>query len=440
MDRYALNLGAALVGVVALAALAVAPAEAATATTTPTITIALSPDTLDYGHQTVVVSGTVSAVPAGTAVTIGYENSSDAADQVVATTGASGGYQATIANPEAAAQTVTATVAATDSTDAASASAPLGFSKDDVTITAGFASPVVDAGLPDLMTGTVTYTSAGGQVPLAGMTLTLTTDAYFVPKSATVTTAADGSFSYLAPGTYGGSEDYTISSAATPFLNAAEQHASFDINLAAGITQFTGTLSAEHVLRFDACGGLAEPLADGPLFGPLYYQYATKASGPWRTLGVGRENENGPCFDAAYGANYPGKFRAPPTAGYYRAYTPRVKGQTPAVSNVIHLWRYQAKITGFALTPRKVARNGKITVSGRLWRRGTKWLADAKQKVTIEYRYHGKTYKLRQLTTTSSGRFSGTFRVPRTARWLAVYAGGRNQFSVATKPAEVTVR
>jgi hypothetical protein len=336
---------------------------------------------------------------------------------------------------------VTATVAATDSTDAVSASAALGFTKDPVTITASFASQAVDPDKPDVMTGSVAYTSAGAPVPLAGIALTLTTDATFETGSVTVTTAADGSFRYTAPGDYGGPDDYTITSAGTAYLDAAEQHASFTINWGTQIQSFSGTLSAEHVLRFDSCGGTSAPLADGSQVGPLYYQYAARAAGPWKTLGASKPTDQSLCLGLEDG--YPSAFRAPLAAGYYRAYSPRVNGQNgqvPAVSNVLYLRRYQTKITSFSVRPVRVARNGKIVVSGRLWRRGTKWLADARQKVTIEYVYHGKTYKLRQLTTTTSGRFSGTFRVPHTSVWLAIYFGSSNQFAAATAPAKVTLR
>jgi hypothetical protein len=59
----------------------------------------------------------------------------------------------------------------------------------------------------------------------------------------------------------------------------------------------------------------------------------------------------------------------------------------------------------------------------------------------MEYRYRGKTYVLRQrLTTSATGRFRGTFRVPRSARWLAVYDGDKTQFAAATGSIHISVR
>jgi hypothetical protein len=441
VSRYRFFTGAALASL-ALAAAAVAqavPAGAAT-TSTPTITITLSPATLDYGHQTITVSGTVSTVPAGTAVTVTYENASDQADQVVASTDASGSYQATLTSLEPAAQDITATAAATSTTSSASASAQLAFTMDAVTITASFAAEFENPGVPDLLTGVATYASGGSQEPLASATLSISSPGGLTAPavSATVTTNADGSFSYLAPGGYGTTLVFTIASAATGYLDASQATANFQADFGAEIDSFTGTLSPEHVLQFQTCAGTGAVLANGTLFGPLYYQYSARPGGPWKTLGAGSPRQAiATCGEDAY----PGQFRARLAAGYYRAYAPAVPDQTSAVSKVIYLRRYPSRITGFSVTPTRTGRDGKITVSGRLWRLAKKWVPDARQKITIEYSYDGKTIVLRQrLTTSSSGRFRGTFRVPRTAVWLATFLGGSDQFAAATTPIKVTIR
>jgi hypothetical protein len=116
-----------------------------------------------------------------------------------------------------------------------------------------------------------------------------------------------------------------------------------------------------------------------------------------------------------------------------------------SVSKVIQLWGYPTKITGFTIAPRRVSHDGKITVAGRLWRLKSKWLPDKGATITIEYRYKNKTYKLRpQLTTNSAGRFKGTFRVPRSGAWLAVYSGaykfGLVDFATASNAVGVKVR
>jgi len=315
-----------------------------------------------------------------------------------------------------------------------------------VTITASFAQSYVNAGSSDTLSGVASYTPAGGTPqPLGDTVLSITSPSEFnwPAISTTVTTAADGSFSYVTPTVplAVASVDYTVSSAATASLDAGQASASFNVNQYASITLFTGTLSADRVLQFSACGGIPEPLADGGLLGPLDYQYSTSRHGPWKTLGNGTPEINGPCFIDTYGGTYPATLTAPRASGFYRAYAPAVPGQMSAVSNVIHLQRYPTKITGFAISPHRVRPDGKVTVSGRLQQLTSKWLADKGATVTIEYRYKNKTYTLKhRLTTNSAGRFRGVFAVPRSAAWLAVYSGNHDHFATASTSIRITVR
>ena len=85
--------------------------------------------------------------------------------------------------------------------------------------------------------------------------------------------------------------------------------------------------------------------------------------------------------------------------------------------------------------------HGKVTVSGRLWRLNGKWLPDARQHVVIEFRYKNKTYTFsRHLTTNSAGRFRGTFAVPHSAAWLALYSGSSTEFATASKAVTIRIR
>jgi len=453
LHRYRCVLVAAVAGVAALAGglllPAAASAQAAPGVVTPTITLVLSPTTVDYGHQNVTASGTVTTLAgpvAGAAVTVSYVDIDGQSAQVSLTTGTDGSYSGTIPDPETAAQTIAASVAATSSTTTASTSAQLGFTTDAVTITASFAQQYVNAGSTDTLSGVASYAPPDGTPqPLANSTLTITSPSYFnwLPISATVTTAADGSFSYVTP-TFPLAVPnvvFTVSSAATPYLQASQLTINLPVNQAAQITSFSGTLSADRVLQFSACGGIPDPLADSPLAGPLEYQYSRTAQGPWNTLGTGTPDINGPCFAETYGGTYPGKFTARLANAYYRAYAPAVPGQMSAVSKVIHLQRNATKITGFAITPRRVKRDGKVTVSGRLLQLTSKWLSDRGAAITIEYRYKNKTYTLKhRLTTNSAGRFRGVFAVPRSAAWLAVYGGNSNHFATASTSIRITVR
>jgi hypothetical protein len=439
---------AALAGIVLLPA--AASGQAAGTPVTPKITLVLSPTTVDYGHQSVTASGTVTTSGArsrGATVTVSYLDTVGQSAQISLTTGANGGYSGIIADPEAAAQQVTASVPATSSTTAASASAQLGFTRDAVTITGSFAQPSVNAFSTDTLSGVASYISGGSPHPLANSLLSVTFSTSGAENtgtvSTTVVTAADGSFSYVTPEILLAidSAEVTVHSVATPYLDAGQLSVTLPVNQAAQFDEFTGTISADRVLRLFTCAGIPEPLAQAQLTGPVEYQYSMTPQGPWTTLGTVEDNANGPCQLATEGGTYSAKFKAPLANAYYRAYAPAVPGQMAAVSQVIHLWKYPTRISGFTITPRSVSPDGRVTVSGRLWRLKGRWTLDARQLVVIEFRYHSKTYILRhRLVTDSAGWFRGTFAVPHTAAWLALYKGGKTQFATASKAVTIKVR
>jgi hypothetical protein len=438
---------AALTGILFVPASA--SAKPATTPATPTITLTLSPATVDYGNQSVTASGTVttSAGPvAGAAVTVLYVNVNKQAAQLSLTTGTDGSYSGTIPDPETAAQTVTATVAATSSTTSASTSAQLGFTTDAVTITASFTPAYVNVGSTGTLTGVASYISGGTAYPLANSTLSITSpqNLNWPPISATVTTAADGSFSYVTPTVPVGvdSLQFTVSSAATPYLDAGQVSVTMFLNMAVEWDAFDGTLGAHHVLRFLTCAGFPFPLANAPLASPPDYQYSTSPNGPWQTLGVATSVNYGSCsLDDEGDGTYTATFTAPLANAYYRAYAPAVPGQMSSASQPIHLQRYRTRITGFTITPRRVRHGGKITISGRLWHLTGTWLPDTGRLIDIEFRYNNKTYTLaHRLTTNSAGWFRGVFAVPHTASWLAAYKGESDDFAVTSKAITVRVR
>lgn len=452
LSHFAAATTAAAICVLAGVLLVPVTAQAATgaADPAPTITIGLSPATLDYGHQVITVSGAVTAAAntpvVGADVGISYLNGAGQNAQLTVATDGSGDYSGNIIDPAPTDQVITATVAATSTTAAASASASLGFTQDQVTISASLAQTDVNENATDLLSGVARYVSAGTAYPLGGTTLTITwLDYPFGQSSAAVTTAADGTFSYVLPG-FGAQIDQTVtvSSASTAYLIAAETSLSAVVNQMPQVANFAGTLSASHVLSFDACGGIGQVLANAPLFANLVYQYSMTPHGPWKMLGESREVDFGSCYlgnNTTGDANYPAQFKAPLANGYYRAYAPAVPMQMAAASQPIHLWKYVTRITNFKINPRKVRRNGVITVSGRFWELTSRWTAIRNAKITIEYRYKGKTYVVTtRLTTNRSGVFSGRFRVPRSASWLAVFPGSKTQFVSATAPMAVTVR
>ncbi len=427
----AVALGILLVPADALAAPGSATSDAGT------VTIALSPATLDYHDQTITASGSVTPA-AATSVTVTYLDSADQATQLVVTSDASGDYEAIISNLEPTSQAITA------STATASASAELDFALDAVTITLNPVPASVPLNSKVTLSGSVTYESGATSYPLSGDDLTITAP---FSNPVTATTAADGSFTAKVDAyNLSDSQIWTVTSAATPYLSEAQASVTSNTQWPTGFTSFSVSLSAEGEISLDACAFMYAPLIVGdPLDGPVTYQYSASLSGPWKTLGVPPPVEGTYCSQGqpagTLTSSYPAYFKAPLANGYYRAVFAGTNDQAPSRSAVLHRWRDQTKITEFAISPRTVGINGNVTVSGRLWVRTTKWIPDAHQKVVIEYRYRGKVYVLKQrLTTSAAGRFRGTFRVPRSARWLAVYDGAKTQFAAATSSIEISVR
>ena len=168
--------------------------------------------------------------------------------QISLRTGSDGGYSSAIPDPEAAAQTVTASAAAISST--ASASAQLGFTTDAVAITGSFDPPYVNAFSTGTLSWVASYISGGSPHPLANSTLSITSpgDDDLPAISATVETSADGSFSYVTPQTGAPSDgpesaEFTVSSAATPYQDAGQLTIFMPINQVPEINNFSGTLS-----------------------------------------------------------------------------------------------------------------------------------------------------------------------------------------------------
>ena len=305
-------------------------------------------------------------------------------------------------------------------------------SGDPVTITASFAQPDINAGQTDVLSGSASYTSGGTTYELASTQLTVSTpgdNIFFPATTATVTTDSSGNFSYtMEASDTPGSLTWTVAFAGTSTLQSAQIQVSVENNQASEVGHFHGLLSAWRVLRLDECGVIPEPLEGGPLFSDMYYQYATKPTGPWTALGSGPEGPAADC-NGWGGSNYPATFTAPLADGYYRAVVPEIAGeQAPTVSNVIHLGRDTTKITGFGVR-RRARRPASVAITGRLWWYGTRFRPDAGRTITIEVTYDGRIHVVGHLKTGRSGRFSGSFRERRHGIWTAVFAGARKQFA-----------
>lgn len=314
----------------------------------------------------------------------------------------------------------------------AGTASPTDQTPDPVTITASFAQPDINAGQTDVLSGNASYLSGDTTSPVANAQLTVSTpgdDIFFPPTTASVTTDSAGNFSYtMQASDTPGSLTWTVAFAGTSTLQPAQTQVSVENNQASEVGEFHGSLSASRILRLDACGVIPEPLEGGSLFSPMDYQYAKKSTGPWKALGSGPEGSAADC-NGWGGSYYPATFTAPLADGYYRAMVPEIADeQAPSVSKVIHLGRNPTKITGFAVR-RGAGRPATVAITGRLWWHGTRFRPDAGRRITIEVKYDGRIHVVGHLTTSRSGRFSGSFREAHHGVWTAVFAGATHQFA-----------
>jgi hypothetical protein len=316
---------------------------------------------------------------------------------------------------------------------------------DPVTLTLDPLPSALPLNSPVTVAGTAAYATGGTSHALAGAPLTITAKNGGVP-AVTVTTASDGSFSDATTMPLSDSQCWTVSSAATSTLGAAQATVCVNTLWPTQFGLVTANLSTRGTISLDGCVFLEAPLTSGtPLEGPITYQYSASRVGPWKKLGTVQGVANTYCpttlGPGSPSWSFPAHFKAPLANGYYRAVYAGASDAQSAASQILHRWKNRTRITGFTITPTSVRRNGTVTVSGRLWQLTSKWTADPRQKVVVKFRYGHKTYVFaQQLTTGPAGRFRGTFRVPRRASWFALYNGNRTQFAVASGAIVVSVR
>jgi hypothetical protein len=199
------------------------------------------------------------------------------------------------------------------------------------------------------------------------------------------------------------------------------------------------SLGAFKSLRVRACLETTTAGKTAPAAGQsVTLQYRLAASGPWRGL-----RSIGPAAGSSYcgaGPAWVATAAAPAGDAFYRLRFAGTAGLRPAVSAAVHLWRDETRVTGFSVTPRRLAAGGAVTVAGRLWRRGPGWHPYPGRAVVILFRYGGEWYYfLSRPRTNAGGYFSGRFVARVSARWVAQYDGDGTHFGSASPAIPVTV-
>jgi hypothetical protein len=301
-------------------------------------------------------------------------------------------------------------------------------------MTAKLSVPHAKYGQADNVTGTLTYSDNGAIKALAGTTVSLYADTYYVGETPTATTVTDagGAFSMPVP-TTAGVDTWTVESQSSQYFASASAGLTMTVAQPNYIQQFHASLNAFAIVNVRACVGAST--------GTFQVEYAAKATGPWHLLGHLTSEGLSCTHGSGYGYEYSGKFGAHLASAYYRvSYTGNYQFQG-AVTKAVHLARLLTKITSFRVSPRHLAVGAHLTVSGRLWAKGKngKWSPDRHRRVIVILRYKGVWYRYRHSPeTNSAGRFSGRFPMCCTTPIFAQYNGDATHFASASKRIRVT--
>jgi hypothetical protein len=173
-------------------------------------------------------------------------------------------------------------------------------------------------------------------------------------------------------------------------------------------------------------------------------QYAAGPNGPWRTLTTAATSHDS--AQCGNGRAFTGALSARLNYAYYRAWYAGANvagtGYLAAASGRVLAWKYDDRITGFSVSPRTVAKGGKLTVKGQLQYYSGNWRDYAGQTVYIILlgAHCPHWCYIAAPSTDSNGRFSATFVDPESATWSAEFFGDSTHFATLAALAYVTVR
>jgi hypothetical protein len=423
-------------------------------TAIPWITISATPTVVSYGHYNVTVSGNVTWVhPNGTVsadgpaqvtlsgsmvsgVTVATDANGDFSTDVVAPTGL-GNYSFWVDAwmPDGRGGTV------------ASNTVTINSQVDPATITAALSAPTVTYGHTETFSGQVTYQDPGstGFTPAPSTTVYVYSAQMPYTPTAWGTTDANGHYSIQLPditGTTWTAEVYD------PMFSAPTVSAPEAVNLPTSVTRFNASLNQYWQLSYSGCLTTAVSSLTPPTGKGFQLQFAGSAKGPWYPVKAGF-TANSHCDGT--GLWFSGKTPAPVNFAYYRvaygggttAATPTSPGFLGTASGATLAWKYADRIVSFGVSPKVVAKNGKVTVKGQLqYYANAAWHNYGGQVVEIIFRQQGSSnwYWIVKVTTSSTGHFSAAVPVAGigNATWSAQFNGNSNH--LATAAAGVNVR
>ncbi|HET7016931.1 MAG TPA: hypothetical protein VFI65_23610 [Streptosporangiaceae bacterium] len=415
--------------------------------TVPTITLKATPATIGYAHPTVTLSGTVTGLrPDGSQGPLAGETVFVLGSSYSGITDASGNYSIAVAYMG----TYSVYVQGTDTGYATSPSVTVSGHATQTALTAKLSTTKTSFGRTVTVSGTLTYKPGSTWVPLAGAQVVIADAGY--PQNAPITNSAghySATFTAIGAGVvtvYFHSEIPGLFTSSQWLDGAQAQTKSLTVTLPTAITRFSATVDSRGVVSVHGCLGIDAIWSGSAYYGqhPVTIQYAPRPSGPWQRLGtitVARNDIS--CGIAELEASFTGTFPARLARAYYRAHFPGEPQQgepwQSSTGPAQLAWKYQTKFSPFTVSPRHVAKGGRITISGRLLQDTSGWRGFGHQQVLIIYRKPGQKtwYWIAKTRTSAAGRFSARVKAPFNAYWSVYYAGNASHF--VSSPAGVYV-
>jgi hypothetical protein len=413
---------------------------------TTSVVVTAKPAFVTEGAQTVTFTGTVTGVQSGDSavplsqVTIELGIKGGASTQVT-TTDANGVFSATVTGISKTTD-YDFTIASTADYTQASTEVQVMATQAKTRITGIVISPAqMKYGQKATIKGTVQYLSGKTWTSLASTRVQVKVGAN---TPATVKAGSNGSFAATMSTTRGAGWSTAIG--AGNLLAAASAGGNLTIQVPMKVRSFAAALGVFGAVGASGCVQVTVPYTRGPK-STIQLQYSAGKRGPWKVLGrIQLHNvTQAPSWCRSASESYfGGSIGAKLADAYYRANFPASSSFVSAASNVIHASRTQTRITSFAIRPASVSTGGKVTITGRLWRKGKSWTPYGHRTIEFLYNEKGTGFwgKLGISATDANGYFKQT-AVGGAGSFVAViyaeYTGGKTDLAVKSNGLDLSV-
>jgi hypothetical protein len=279
-------------------------------------------------------------------------------------------------------------------------------------------------------------------------------DAPGYPKLSIPVTGTDGAFSATFTATASGpvlvyfNNAQFRESGSVPYLGPAKAETDLiTVDRPTSLTQFSASVASSRRVSVHGCVGIADLPAGSAsdVRGTVTIQYSASKAGPWHRLGaISRLNSAaGSCGIATVEAAYTGSFAVKLARAYYRAsFRPQAGANLlSSVSAPVLAWKYLTQVKSLKVSPRRLARGSKLTISGQLRQDTKRWLPYARQLVEIVYHKPGakNSYWIVKVRTNSAGKFTATVTDTFSATWSAFYPGNATHYDCSSAGVKVSV-